>query len=204
MGKALSLISNPFKNFNLESRAHKVISQPKPVPAPRHKKDQLDFERLMKEYPEAYQESLKKNEQLDKNLRDVYVTSHDPVVETKTEANPDRPLPTDRKTVGMFLYGVKEPNHVPLGKITLANALKFISKHQNEPLDYNAKAISAEYSIPKNTVKDILKHYRVFEVYIPQERNTKAKFAGPSIPKVQIIKDLRKELPPGNQGNEKT
>lgn len=48
MGKALSTIANPFKNFNLESRAHKVISQPKPIPAPKHKKDQLDFERLMK------------------------------------------------------------------------------------------------------------------------------------------------------------
>lgn len=48
MGKALSTIANPFKNFNLESRAHKVISQSKPIPAPKYKKDELDFDRLMK------------------------------------------------------------------------------------------------------------------------------------------------------------
>lgn len=47
MGKVLSL-ANPFRNFNVESRAHKVISQAKPVPAPKYKLDEIDLERLMK------------------------------------------------------------------------------------------------------------------------------------------------------------
>lgn len=34
---------------------------------------------VFKEYPEEFSESLKKHEQLDKYLKSVYVTSHDPV-----------------------------------------------------------------------------------------------------------------------------
>ncbi|KAJ8933628.1 hypothetical protein NQ314_013891 [Rhamnusium bicolor] len=163
MGKVFSMISNPFKNYNLESRAHKVISQAKPTPAPRHKTDEVDFERFMKDYPKAYKESLKKNEQLDKHLKDIYVKSHDATINVKQGQNPNRPLPSDRATVDDYLF-----------------------------------------CIPEETVKNILKFYRVFEVYIPQERQTKARFAGPSMPKVQIIKQLRKQLPPGSDKNDKT
>lgn len=73
-------------------------------------------------------------------------------METKKESNPNRPLPTERITAGPFLYGVKEPNHIPLGKITLGTALEFITRHQSQPVDYNAKIISAQYSIPENTI----------------------------------------------------
>lgn len=73
-------------------------------------------------------------------------------MEAQKKLDPNRPLPTDRKTVESFLYGVKEPNHVPLGKVTLRSALEFITKHQGEPINYNAKKIAEEYSIPENTV----------------------------------------------------
>ncbi|KAG5882139.1 hypothetical protein JTB14_005968 [Gonioctena quinquepunctata] len=195
MGKIYSTIKHPLRNFNLESRAHKIISQPKPIPAPRHEKDQIDIERLMKEYPQVYEGSLKKDEQLDRHLKDIFVTSHDTNIAMKQEQNPERPLPADRTTVESFLYGVKDPEKIPLGKTTLAKALEFITKHQSEPKAYNAKTIAEEFLIPEQKVRDILKYFRVFEVYIPQERKTKARFAGPSLPKVQIIKELRKELP---------
>lgn len=48
MGKVFSSVKHPFKNFNLESRAHKIISQPKPSAAPRFKKDQIEYERMLK------------------------------------------------------------------------------------------------------------------------------------------------------------
>lgn len=48
MGKVISRFKHPFRNFNLEERAHKVISQPKPVLAPKHEKDQAYVDRLIK------------------------------------------------------------------------------------------------------------------------------------------------------------
>ncbi|CAH1118793.1 unnamed protein product [Phaedon cochleariae] len=198
MGKAFSMISNPFRNFNVESRAHKIISQPKPIPAPRHEKDEADLQRLIKEFPKVYQDSLKKNEQLDKHLKEVFVTSREPNVNIKQEYNLNRPLPMDRTNVGPFLYGVKEPENIPIGKTTLGKVMELITKHQSDPKAYNSKRVSEELAIPGETAKNILKYVRVFEVYIPQERETKAKFAGPSLPKVQVLKQLRKQLPPPN------
>lgn len=50
MGKVASRIAllNPFRNFNIEDRAHKVISQSKPVPAPKHKVDALNYEKILR------------------------------------------------------------------------------------------------------------------------------------------------------------
>ncbi|KAJ8945872.1 hypothetical protein NQ318_002712 [Aromia moschata] len=204
MGKVLSMVANPFRNFNLESRAHKVISQAKPTPAPRHKKDQIDIDRLMKEYPGAYEESLKKDEQLDRHLKDVFVTSRDVTPVTVQSPDPGRLLPSDRRSVGQYLYGVKDPDHVPLGKVTLKTALEFITRHQNEPRTYGSKKISEEFSIAEETIKNILKYYKVFEIYVPQERKTKARFAGPATPKVEVLKQLRKELPLPSDTKKKT
>lgn len=51
--------------------------------------------------------------------------------------------------------------------------------------------IGVEYCILGN----ILKYYKVFEVYMPIEKGkTNAKFAGPSNPKVQLIRDERKVI----------
>nr|CAI5818634.1 unnamed protein product [Callosobruchus analis] len=202
MGKIFSSIKHPFRNFNLESRAHKIISQEKPKPAPWHKRDQMEIERLMKEYPEAYEESLQKNEQLDSHLKRVYVTSSNVELLNKKN-NPERPLPSDRTSVEPFLYGMKDPDHIPAGKASLKRILEFISMHQNDPRLYNAKKIAEDTMIPEKTVHDILKYFKVFEVYIPQERNVKAKFAGPSIPKITVLKKIRKELPPPAASNSK-
>lgn len=48
MGKVFSNIKSPLKNFNLDNRVQKIISQPKPTPAPRHEKDKENFERLLR------------------------------------------------------------------------------------------------------------------------------------------------------------
>lgn len=44
----MSVITSPFKYYNIESRAHKVISQSKPVVAPKFKDTLKDLERVLK------------------------------------------------------------------------------------------------------------------------------------------------------------
>lgn len=48
MGGLVSKATRPFRNFNIESRAEKVISKEKPTPAPKHKSSQMDYERILK------------------------------------------------------------------------------------------------------------------------------------------------------------
>lgn len=44
----MSLLSKPIRNYNIESRIQKVISKDKPVPAPKHKSDVIDYERILR------------------------------------------------------------------------------------------------------------------------------------------------------------
>ncbi|CAH1373411.1 protein NDUFAF4 homolog [Tenebrio molitor] len=194
MGKVLSLMGRPLRNYNIENRAHKIISKEKPTPAPKHKSDQIDYERMMKEYPEAFEESQQKHEQLNKYLRDVYVQSHDPVPTLKPKSNPDRPLPVNKSQVEDFEYGVKEPERVPEGRTTLRNALKFITDHHKNPRLHSAEQIAKEYAIPEETINNVLNYFKVYEIYVPEQRKVKAKFAGPSVPRIKVITHPKKQL----------
>ncbi|EEZ98853.1 protein NDUFAF4 homolog [Tribolium castaneum] len=199
MGKVMSLMGRPFRTFNIESRAHKIISKDKPTPAPKHKSDQLDYERLMREYPEEFREGQKKHQQLDNYLKDVYVTSHDPNPVQEQKINPNRPLPLNRQQVEDFEYGVKEPEKIPEGRASLKQVLKFVTDHQHDRRLHSVEAISKEYKLPEEITKNVLKYYKVFEVYIPEQRRVKAKFAGPSVPRIRVMPKLRKQLLPGKE-----
>lgn len=92
--------------------------------------------------------------------------------------NPNRPLPLDRST-HEFEYGFKEPTKVPHGRVTLRNTLKFITDHNNNRKVETSEKISNDYLLPHETVQNILKYYKIFEVYVPVEKHLKARFAGP-------------------------
>lgn len=59
MGKVISLL-NPFKNFNVEYRAHKIISREKPTVAPLHRSDKIDIEKMMKGIMDIVRYRIKK------------------------------------------------------------------------------------------------------------------------------------------------
>ncbi|XP_066149730.1 protein NDUFAF4 homolog [Euwallacea fornicatus] len=198
MGRAISKIKHPFRDFNLESRTHKLIGQTNKRPSPRYEKDDKDVERIKKEFPEVFEASLKKDIVLESHLKDVYVTSYDAPIEKLTNKNPNRPLPQDKSQPEEFVFGHKEPEstNIPPGKTTLRNVLQFMSNHQSEPLKYTAKSIAMQHNLDEELVKQILKYYRVFEIYLPVEKtNTKATFAGPSKVKIELIQEKQKALP---------
>ncbi|KAI4458046.1 hypothetical protein MML48_7g00003167 [Holotrichia oblita] len=189
MGKILSTITKPVRDFNVEARAHAVISKERPTAAPRYKVDQEQYKLIMKEYPDALQESLKKNEELDKHLKNVFLTSYDPVVKDRNprqNINLEKPLPLDRSATTPFEYGFHEPKRIPLGKITLRKVLRFISEHHVDSKVNNAAKIAEDYLLPEKTVENILKYFKMYEIYIPTERKVKATFAGPTVLRKQI------------------
>lgn len=48
MGKVLSVGAREVRNFNVENRAHKVISQSKPKPAPKYEANVKELERVLR------------------------------------------------------------------------------------------------------------------------------------------------------------
>lgn len=76
--------------------------------------------------------------------------------------NPDRPLPLDRNPVEEYELGYKEPTKVPLGKVTLKDAIKFISSHQLKPEKYTVTKIAEDYKLPEESVSESLAFFLNF------------------------------------------
>lgn len=84
-------------------------------------------------------------------MKSVYVTSQDPEINPEKSAS-SKPLPLNRQTVEMFEFGYNEPKNVPIGKVTLRTALKFITDHQADPIKCSIKKIADKHLLPEEKV----------------------------------------------------
>ncbi|XP_026474520.1 protein NDUFAF4 homolog [Ctenocephalides felis] len=173
MGTVLSAAKRSINKFNIEERAHKVLSKEKPTPAPKHPKDVKIFQKALKENPES--SMLKQHTDHDERLKHVYLESYDVGPDHRTEkSDPSKPLPLNRSAVEPPIYGFHEPNHVPYGKCTLKQAIEFIEEYNKDKQMNNANAIANKYKLSEETTSAILEHFRVFQVYVPPKLENKS------------------------------
>ncbi|XP_046734944.1 protein NDUFAF4 homolog isoform X2 [Diprion similis] len=180
MGKGMSMLSRQLQRFNVENRAHKVISKEKPTPAPRHKPSARQSA-IMSEDSDFLKKHNMKDAKLDHHLKNVYLVSHATEMTEKLHVkNLDRPLPQCRTIQDDLEFGVFEPSEVTIGKCTLRQAVKFITDHNEKPMKHTAAEIAAEYKLSLESTSNILKYFRTFKIYIP-EKEPKEKPLRPSL-----------------------
>ncbi|XP_030035200.1 protein NDUFAF4 homolog [Manduca sexta] len=199
MGALVTKALRPIRSFNIENRAHRVISKEKPTPAPLYKHNIEDLKRTLELEPDIDEKLDKKDPGLDARLKDVYVTSHgrpedDVTRELRAQQESKRGLPQDRSMVEEFEYGFKEPEKVRYGRTTLRNAIEFISAHQTNPKEVTAAKIATEYKLDEKDVETILKYFKTFEIYIPETKKSPAVFAGPANTRKQLEQHDRKQI----------
>lgn len=199
MGALVTKALRPIKAFNIENRAHRVISKEKPIPAPKYPANLKDLEQTLKIDPSIDEKLDKKNVDLDNRLKDVYVTSlgrpEDDITREKQSKNRSRPLPLDRTVPPDYDFGFKELDKVPYGKTTLRDAINYIGAHQMNPTEVTAAKIAVEYKLSEVDVQNILKYFKTFEVYLPETKTSPATFAGPATIRKQLYnKNSVKEI----------
>lgn len=100
----------------------------------------------------SYQtEVTNKNEKLQEYLKDIYVTSHDEISEESKNKQDKRPLPIKR-TTDFFEFGYKESKIIPIGRISLMQAMKFITEHRSNASIWTVEKISFENKLKKDVV----------------------------------------------------
>ncbi|GFG30075.1 hypothetical protein Cfor_06140 [Coptotermes formosanus] len=172
MGKVWSVIQRKANRFNVESRAHKVISQDKPTPAPKYRSTIQELETIKSDYPHILEEQSRRDSKLDDRLKQVFVRSYDPIVEEPTSSS-SHSLPQDRRSFEETEFGYTEPVMIPQGRVTLKQAIKFITDHQTNPNTWTPEAIAKEYSITQDKIEKILLYYQTFQVHIPEDTSKK-------------------------------
>ncbi|XP_076656434.1 NADH dehydrogenase [ubiquinone] 1 alpha subcomplex assembly factor 4 isoform X2 [Halictus rubicundus] len=165
MGKVLSRLTRPIRTMNIENRAQKVISREKPVPAPHHASVSKQKELVDKMYPNFMEEHNVKNPALDERLKNVFVTSDDPVQpEQKTKEETAKVLPQKGVSAPDFEFGFYEADTIPEGRCSLRQALAFMKSHADNPTEHTIEKIAVQYKLDKNVVASILKHFKIPEV----------------------------------------
>lgn len=198
MGALVTKALRPLKSFNIENRAHRVISKEKPTPAPTYAHNLEDLKRTLESDPDIDAKLDRKDEALDGRLKDVYVTSfgrpEDDITREKRDQSKTRLLPQDRKTVEDYDFGFKEPDKVKYGCTTLRHAITFLSAHQINSDEVTPAKIAFEYKLKEGDVANVLKYFKTYEVYIPETKTSPALFAGPSMMRKQLYKIDTKEI----------
>lgn len=194
MGALVTRAMRPIKSFNIENRAHRVISREKPIPAPMYPSNLLDLNRTKEEHPDLDDKLDKKDPGLDDRLKNVYVTSRgrpedDVTRELRAKQSKNRPLPQDRKVVEFFEMGFKDPDRVKYGNTTLRDAINYIQAHQINPEEVTVAKIALGYKMREDDVASILKYFKTYEVYLPKTKTSPAVFAGPSHLRKKIEED---------------
>jgi len=165
MGKILSSLSRPLRNYNIENRAIKQISKPKPTPAPRHPSTVKHLEATRaapssKEFVKIPPEHLER-------LKKVYVTSEDPVVHASDSESEKKKRPKSKEYLEEPEYGYMEPEVIPKGKLSMRQAVELITRHQSEPERWNADLIAKEYRLDLGITQKVLFYYRAYELWLP-------------------------------------
>ena len=101
---------------------------------------------------------MKKDGELDSRLKNVYVTSQDPIIadHTNRKTNPDKPMPMSRENVEFPEFGYHEPKQVSKGKLSIRQALLLISKHNQDPMENSPMRLANEFTIHPAVASKIL------------------------------------------------
>ncbi|XP_055384896.1 protein NDUFAF4 homolog [Condylostylus longicornis] len=169
MGKVMSIIYRKANRFNVENRAHRFLDKEKLPPAPKFESSYEDMKRTLTDDPEFVERASKRDVLLDNRLKQVFVTSEIHKL-TQIEEDEKKPLPLNRSAVEDFEFGFKEPVKVTIGRCTLRQAMKFLVDHESDPTVFTAAKIAEDYKIKHDTVEKILKHFRIFQIHIPDKK----------------------------------
>jgi len=202
-----SLIKRPAQRYNIEHRASKVISKIEDpnspaMRAPMFQTDKDILENVRRSNPELGSEMKRKDEALHSNLKDVYVTSQDPSGVPPDqmawkEADPNRPLPLDRRAgkAEAFVPGLLrvDKRGSSRGKVTIEEAMVLLTDHATKPDIHTVEALSNKYRLNPETLEEVVKHFKLFKVSVPVDKEEQQKFDALQAGKDWVI-DTKEEI----------
>jgi len=185
------MVRRPLQRYNVEHRAEKMVKKfedPTAVPhrAPMYKSDAEVLEAVRRDNPEVLESVAVKNDPLHDRLKSVYVASSDPAPDPRAGEAADRPLPKDvRQHYQDFIpaqmrverEGVSR--NLPRGKVSLNQAVDFLTKHSASKGEFGSEQISQELRLNKTTVDNTLKYFTIFSMIVPETRESESDIPDP-------------------------
>jgi len=192
MGKAFTKVKSPLRDYNLESRVHKILDSDKPTTAPRHAVSEryqeiieqqqqqqqqqpvatadmirkMALEASEEELSDPATDLLRKNENLLDRMDQLKVTSQGDNPEIK--AYTARRMPEDRSALQKSIYGQQEPEKIPIGRMSMKQVVESLVDHSRDKEAWTASAIANSYRIDAEKAKNLTYYYQVFDIHLPK------------------------------------
>ncbi|XP_066533311.1 NADH dehydrogenase [ubiquinone] 1 alpha subcomplex assembly factor 4 [Hoplias malabaricus] len=146
------------RRFNVESRAHREINKNKPEPAPRHE--------THKTGPVVSEEVHLRDDPLLVRLKQIYVDSKDPVKQAAVaELRKVERRPVRCSFPGGGL-GMGEISEVPVGKLSILEALTALNDHKRSPRTWTSQKIAQEFLLNPQDAAALTQFFIPFDVKI--------------------------------------
>ncbi|XP_046583351.1 NADH dehydrogenase [ubiquinone] 1 alpha subcomplex assembly factor 4-like [Haliotis rubra] len=167
MGRAVSKMSRPLKNFNVENRAQRALDKQvdQPKVAPRYPSSAQLLDKFADDHPEYLTAQKTKHGKLVDNMRKLQLDSHGPPPQIKSKP---RSMPERRDKLEDPEFGFLEPERIPEGRTSILHAMQFITEHQTAPQNYTSSQIAHEYKLDEAHVQQILKYFQTFHMHLPK------------------------------------
>ncbi|KAM3931977.1 NADH dehydrogenase [ubiquinone] 1 alpha subcomplex assembly factor 4 [Leptodactylus fuscus] len=155
-----------FRNFNVETRAHRLIGKDKPSAAPMHPGSKEAIEAMMSNHPDIQDKIHKRDDQHLTRLKDVFVDSTDPSPQVKEVPTPiQENLRPPKHVMRNESLGITMDS-VPKGKISIVEALTILSNHKKSPNTWTPEKVAGEYSLDVKDAEAILTFFTPFDIQI--------------------------------------
>lgn len=96
-----------------------------------------------------------KNIKLNEHLKEVYVKSNDGVTQLRSENRSEEKLLPVKRTSDFFELGYKESKIIPVGRVSLMQAMKFISDHGKNASVWTVEKIADDNKLKRDVAGKI-------------------------------------------------
>ena len=91
-------------------------------------------------------------------------------IESEESREEAKRLPSSRLPPNTWEMGVKDPDKVPVGKISLREAVDMVKAHAIDQESYNVKYLAEFHNMNEEDVFHVLDRFKAFNSYIPVEK----------------------------------
>lgn len=96
---------------------------------------------------------------------EVIPAPHNVKIESEESREEARKLPISRVKPPLYQMGIKDPEKVPVGKISLREAIDMVRGHALDPETFNVKYLAEFHEMSEEDVFNILDRFKTYEVY---------------------------------------
>lgn len=164
-----NFFTRPIQEFGVEERSQRAIDRNKDKISPKHPSTRDGIAETIQNLSEEARNQLEKTPDADilNTIQSLQISNSNFPDRKETKGRNERPLPQSKKPPSRDRFTTPRPCPLPLGSVTVQDAMKFISANRQLPKINTRGVIAEQFKLDPDQVGDVLQHFETFRLYAP-------------------------------------